>query len=167
MPREHSTSSEPPSAWGINSINSSLTFNTGPSNDIAFSTLHLLPSLPSTKLLDGNIRPGTLGALSVELPAHVAAAFRPPAFSWARWDSNPQPPARQRSNPVLHHVQPRRKFSASATSSSLCSLRPPSPLCKLFIFPFLEVAQTSVCALHHGANRRLSAIRAGKSSREE
>ncbi|MGB8659315.1 MAG: hypothetical protein WCD34_02750, partial [Candidatus Acidiferrum sp.] len=38
------------------------------------------PPLFAKKMLDGNIRPGTLGALSIELLAHVVAAFRPPAL---------------------------------------------------------------------------------------
>ncbi|MGC2801929.1 MAG: hypothetical protein WCA41_08840, partial [Candidatus Acidiferrum sp.] len=38
------------------------------------------PPFFAKKMLDGNIRPGTLGALSIELLAHVVAAFRPPAL---------------------------------------------------------------------------------------
>jgi len=49
--------------------------------------------------------------------SHIAAALRPPAFCWARWDSNPQPPACQRSNPALHHVQ----LFCSGTDFRLCS----------------------------------------------
>ena len=61
-------------------------------------------------------------------------------FGASRWDSNPHLPRVRRSNPVLRHVQPRHRSSGS----SLCPLCPPSPLCKLFLFP---------CILSRGANR--------------
>jgi len=147
MPQEHPSSTSPRALSGMNSTSSPLIFRTGPSKNITSSMA--APPFFANNCWTGTSGQGHQALYPLSYWLDLTQAFRPELSSVPGGTRTHNLPRVRRSNPVLHHVQPLSlapifpsRANSVAQGEGLVALR-----------LFSAVAQTSVCALHHGTNR--------------